>query len=64
MREVAQNAPLESFEEQFRGRSCGPTQFKLRAPEASLQFPHGGLWIEAECSNDGPDLDSTFGTLR
>eukprot|EP00969_Alexandrium_andersonii_P105054 4635422-Alexandrium_andersonii.AAC.1 len=39
------------------GTTCfaalGPAQFQVRAPEAILRCPHGGLRIEADCSTDG-----------
>eukprot|EP00969_Alexandrium_andersonii_P149585 6614541-Alexandrium_andersonii.AAC.1 len=34
--------------------ALGPAHFKLRTPEAILHVPHGGLWIEADCSIDEP----------
>eukprot|EP00969_Alexandrium_andersonii_P326245 14415405-Alexandrium_andersonii.AAC.1 len=30
----------------------GPTQVKLRTPEAVVRFRQGGLLIEADCSTD------------
>eukprot|EP00969_Alexandrium_andersonii_P145726 6444990-Alexandrium_andersonii.AAC.1 len=35
----------------------GPAQFKLRAPDAVLHVPHGGLRIEGDCSTDWPSAD-------
>eukprot|EP00969_Alexandrium_andersonii_P275648 12182290-Alexandrium_andersonii.AAC.1 len=34
--------------------SLGPAQFQVRTCEAFLQFTHGGLQIEADCSTDWP----------
>eukprot|EP00969_Alexandrium_andersonii_P285220 12608824-Alexandrium_andersonii.AAC.1 len=52
-RDVAQNAPLRNFGTNSKA-ILWPTQFKVRAPEARLHAPHGGLRDATDCSTDGP----------
>eukprot|EP00969_Alexandrium_andersonii_P319298 14105445-Alexandrium_andersonii.AAC.1 len=52
--------PLGRFGHQFEA-TPGPAHFQVRTLEAMLQYPQGGLRIEADCSTGRPRADCGLG---